>query len=176
MLSIHVMSYGTNENTLPKLMKMNHINGRRGSMLVTPIPGAPMIYMGDEYGEYGGGDPDNRHMFREDELLSTRESELLARVKDVGSARQRLRPLRRGDYTSLGSTEAVMVFARRTSDDDVVVAINGAADESTVVVDLPDAAIMRCLGMVVTSDGSATLTIRSVLCYLRALKDFLRRM
>ena len=23
-----------------------------------------MIYMGDEYGEYGGADPDNRHMWR----------------------------------------------------------------------------------------------------------------
>ena len=163
------------ENTLPEAPSEDEPYQRAGVALcwLLTIPGAPMIYMGDEYGEYGGGDPDNRHMFREDELLSTRESELLTRVKDVGSARQRLRPLRRGDYASLGSTEAVMVFARRTSDDDVVVAINGAADERTVVVDLPDAAaiyseVLGHGGDIEQSGGSATLTIPGRSCAIFA--------
>ena len=41
--------------------------------------------MGDEYGEYGGGDPDNRHMFRQGDALNTREQTLLNTVKDVGT-------------------------------------------------------------------------------------------
>ena len=31
-----------------------------GWLLTTP--GAPLLYYGDEYGEYGGADPDNRHV------------------------------------------------------------------------------------------------------------------
>ena len=71
------------ENTLPEAPSEDEPYQRAGVALcwLLTIPGAPMIYMGDEYGEYGGGDPDNRHMFREDELLSTRESELLTRGK-----------------------------------------------------------------------------------------------
>ena len=32
------------------------------------LPGVPCIYQGDEYGEVGGNDPDNRHMMRFDNL------------------------------------------------------------------------------------------------------------
>ena len=39
-----------------------------GWLLTTP--GAPLLYYGDEYGEYGGADPDNRHMYRDAANLS----------------------------------------------------------------------------------------------------------
>ena len=37
-----------------------------GWLLTTP--GAPLLYYGDEYGEYGGADPDNRHVCRLNQL------------------------------------------------------------------------------------------------------------
>ena len=101
------------------------------------IPGAPMVYMGDEYGDFGGGDPDNRHMFRQSESLNDRERQMLTRIKTIGQARQQYRPLRRGEYRSLGSTEEVLVFARETGLDDVVVAINLDETEQAIEVDMP---------------------------------------
>ena len=163
------------ENVLPEAPSDDEPYHRAGVALcwLLTIPGAPMIYMGDEYGEYGGGDPDNRHMFRQGEALNLREQSLLTTVKDVGSARQRLRPLRRGDYISLGSTEEVMVFARRTADDDVVVAINGDAEPSSVVVTLPDptanySEVLGHGGSLVQDGGTATLTIPGRSCAIFA--------
>ena len=42
-----------------------------GWLLTTP--GAPLLYYGDEYGEYGGADPDNRHMYRNEDSWSSME-------------------------------------------------------------------------------------------------------
>ena len=33
-----------------------------GTLAVFTMPGMPLLYYGDEYGEFGGGDPDKRHM------------------------------------------------------------------------------------------------------------------
>ena len=99
------------------------------------IPGAPMLYMGDEYGDWGGHDPDNRHLLRREDALSDREAYLLAKVRTLGRTRREQVALRRGGYTSLGSTETMMLFARTTeAGQAAVVAINGAAEEQTIPV------------------------------------------
>lgn len=101
------------------------------------IPGAPMVYQGDEYGEFGGGDPDNRHPFRAEGELVEREAALLSRVRALGSARARLSPLRRGDYRSLGASERSVAFARVESGASaVVVVLNGDAAPLTRTLDL----------------------------------------
>ena len=38
------------------------------------LPGAPLLYYGDEYGEWGGSDPGNRAFWRGDATLSANES------------------------------------------------------------------------------------------------------
>lgn len=163
------------ENVLPQPPSEDEPYDRASVALcwLLTIPGAPMIYMGDEYGEYGGGDPDNRHMFRQGEALNQREQTLLSKIRDIGSARQRLRPLRRGDYSSLGSTEAVMVFARSTMNDDVVVAINGSNDSSSVSVNLPNAnanyaEVLNHGGSIAQDGAAATLTIPARSCAIYA--------
>jgi len=90
-----------------------------------------MIYMGDEYGEFGGRDPDNRHPWRGDKTLNQREQKLLEAVRKLGTARHKHEALRRGNYTSLGSTETLMTFTRETAGDKLVVVINNADKEQS---------------------------------------------
>jgi glycosidase len=95
------------------------------------IPGAPLLYMGDEYGEYGGADPDNRHMMRFGPDLSVRESVQLARVRRLGRARADLPGLSRGAYLTLHVTETFWSIARGTGADLVLVALNRSGTPTT---------------------------------------------
>jgi glycosidase len=103
------------------------------------LPGAPLIYYGDEYGEWGGADPGNRAMWRGDSAsLSADEQMVLARAKKLGAARRELVALRRGDYQSLYSTELFLAYARRTTDDQVaIVALSRDPGPTTVSFSLP---------------------------------------
>jgi glycosidase/plastocyanin len=87
-------------------------------------PGAAMMYQGDEYGEYGGADPDNRHMQRVSSDWNERESGLWTEVSALGRLRQTLEPLRRGDYTSLSATTDTLAYARQMDDGAVIVLMN----------------------------------------------------
>ena len=88
------------------------------------VPGAPLLYYGDEYGEHGGADPDNRHMWRAPGQRTDAERALHERVARAGQARRELVALRRGAYTPLVASEGVLAFARHTGEQTVVVAIN----------------------------------------------------
>ncbi|MGQ0505468.1 MAG: alpha-amylase family glycosyl hydrolase [Myxococcaceae bacterium] len=58
------------------------------------IPGVPLIYYGDEYGETGGSDPDNRHFFAS--TLLPPQQALFNKMKRLLATRTQLRGLRRG--------------------------------------------------------------------------------
>jgi glycosidase len=100
------------------------------------VPGAPLLYYGDEYGEHGGADPDNRHMWRAPAQRDARQSAMATRIARAGSLRRELAPLRRGRYVPLTVTEDVLTFARVLGNQAVVVAINRAGTARTVDVDL----------------------------------------
>ena len=93
------------------------------SWLLT-IPGAPVLYMGDEYGEYGGSDPDNRHSFRSGNQLNSNELQLASFVQELGNIRQQSNDLKEGTYRSIFSDETLLVFARETANSETVVLIN----------------------------------------------------
>jgi glycosidase len=101
------------------------------------IPGAPMLYYGDEYGEWGGADPNNRVMWRGDGALSSEEQATLIRTRALGQARRDLVALRRGTYQSLSSTEDVLVFARQAGQNVALVALSRAAGATNVQVTIP---------------------------------------
>lgn len=101
------------------------------------IPGAPVLYSGDEYGEPGGSDPDNRRRFRAEGARSLREQALFERVRACGQARGRLLALRRGAYLPLDVTEDTLVFARATPSAAAIVAMNRAPFPITRSVALP---------------------------------------
>lgn len=110
---------------------------RIGMSWLLTLPGAPLLYYGDEYGQWGGADPNNR-MMHDDQVPSGSEQEAtLLHVRALGQARQRLRALRRGDYLSLGATEDTLTFARRASGGDVaVVGLTRATAAEQVTVDV----------------------------------------
>ncbi|MBA3394605.1 MAG: glycosyl hydrolase [Deltaproteobacteria bacterium] len=101
------------------------------------MPGAPLLYYGDEYGEHGGADPDNRHMWRPVAQRTPRQHALHARVARVGKLRQELAPLRRGAYVNLTVTEDVLSFARTYENQAVIVVINRAASPRVLAIDVP---------------------------------------
>jgi neopullulanase len=136
------------------------------------LPGAPMIYYGDEYGEIGGVDPNNRVNWRGDSApLSTDEAATLAWSRKVGTARRALPALRRGAYVSVYNTnEDVLIFARQdTAGDVALVAISRLTTPTTVTAQLPaslnianNATLHDHLGgadVTVSGTGSITVTI-----------------
>ncbi len=102
-------------------------------------PGAPMIYYGDEYGEWGGADPNNRASWRGDSSsLSADEQTTLALVRKLGQARKNIVALRRGAYVHVFANEMVVVFARVTSAGDVaLVAVNRTSSSQLAAFSLP---------------------------------------
>jgi glycosidase len=104
------------------------------------LPGAPMIYYGDEYGEYGGVDPNNRVMWRGNSgSLSPDEQATLAFVRKAGTARHDLPAMRRGQYVPVYNTsQDVLVFARQDTAGDVALeALSRLQTPTTVTTALP---------------------------------------
>ncbi len=101
------------------------------------VPGAPLLYYGDEYGEYGGDDPDNRHMWVPAAQRNDRENGLYTRVARVGRVRKELPELRRGDYVPLTVTEDVLSFSRTYQGQTSIVVINRASGSRTIQIALP---------------------------------------
>jgi glycosidase len=151
---------------------------RLGLCWLLTIPGTPLIFQGDEYGEYGGADPDNRHMFRAGTALTSWESALLDDVRAFGTARRRLAALRRGDYATRGATEDFLPFVRQTDDGSAaLVVLNSASVPQTRAVDLSGTALATgtvltdALGSGATATvvaGSATVTLPPMSCAVLA--------
>src|SRR5258708_32001047 len=87
-------------------------------------PGAPLVYYGDEYGEWGGADPNNRVMWRGNGTLSADEQATLAWTRKLGAARRELVAMRRGGYVPVaGTTETLLVFGRQAGSNAALVAM-----------------------------------------------------
>jgi glycosidase len=110
-----------------------------GTLSVFTMPGMPLLYYGDEYGEFGGGDPDNRHMMRLGGQLATREKNQLSRMQKLLTARQKLRGLRRDKLVTVLLGEDVYAYAR--PDDDpkhgALVILNRLPYPTTASVPIP---------------------------------------
>lgn len=92
--------------------------------LLFTIPGAPMIYYGDEVGLEGSKDPDNRRCFPWDELEA--RGETLAWFKRLGQVRREVPELRRGrlePWPLLGDGR-VLCYRRTLGDASTLVVLN----------------------------------------------------
>jgi neopullulanase len=134
------------------------------------IPGAPFMYYGDEYGEWGGVDPNNRVTWRGDSTtLSTNESASLAYTRQLGTAKKSLVALRRGAYVPIFSNDTQLLFARQTTANDVaLVAMTMEPAGTTFTTALPaalpvaeGAVLHDSLGGpdVTVSGGTVTITL-----------------
>ena len=75
------------------------------------IPGVPCIYQGDEYGEAGANDPDNRHMMKFDNLTE-RQAQFRAEMQSLLKLRRNSMPLLYGEYVPVEVTDNKLVFDR----------------------------------------------------------------
>ena len=119
------------EQSLPQQPSSSqpYIKSRIAFSWLLTIPGAPVIYMGDEYGEYGGSDPDNRHLFRKEDQLNSNEQQLMSFIQEIGNIRAHSKDLQNGSYRPIFSDENLIVFSRETVDSETLVLIN-AGDTS----------------------------------------------
>lgn len=104
------------------------------------LPGAPLLYYGDEYGQFGGADPGNREDWRSDPAaLLPSEAVLLARTEMLGTARRSIEALRRGGYETIFATDNFLAFARPMGDPKktAIVAISRSGSASSTDVTLP---------------------------------------
>ena len=95
------------------------------------IPGVPCIYQGDEYGQCGANDPDNRRMMRFSGLTDN-EQRLLAQTKYLTHLRRSSMPLLYGDYRQLYVDDHVLVFSRTYMGQEVIVALNNGAEPFSI--------------------------------------------
>jgi len=107
---------------------------RIGFAWLLNLPGAPLLYYGDEYGQWGGADPNNRLMWKKPSSLTSDEQDTLAFVQKLGMARKNVPALRRGDYVSLFVTENTLIFGRKTSSGSAIVALTRAGSAQSVTV------------------------------------------
>lgn len=107
-----------------------------GMLRLLTIPGVPLLYYGDEYGEYGGGDPDNRHAMRFDAALQPREQAHKMRMERLLTARRALRGLRGTDDVTALLGEDVYAYARPDFDakQSALVVLNRLGTDTTVAV------------------------------------------
>ena len=91
------------------------------------IPGVPCIYQGDEYGQCGANDPDNRRMMRF-AGLSQNETWLLGQVEELIRLRRTSLPLIYGDYDLRYADDKVLVYSRTYMGEEITVGINNSAE------------------------------------------------
>ena len=99
--------------------------------------GAPCIYYGDEIGLTGRHDPDCRKAFPWHE--SSWNHDLRNYVKAVIALRKKYPSLRRGSFHRLYSTDGIYAFARKLSDETLVIALNSG--DASKNIEIPVEAI-----------------------------------
>ncbi|MDO4758994.1 MAG: alpha-amylase family glycosyl hydrolase, partial [Rikenellaceae bacterium] len=100
------------------------------------IPGVPCIYQGDEYGEPGGNDPDNRRMMRFDGYNEAEQAQL-ATTRKLAELRREQMPLLYGDQLTLRLTDSVWAYLRIYMGEWTVVALNTGYETEQVEFVLP---------------------------------------
>ncbi|MDB4940598.1 MAG: Neopullulanase [Labilithrix sp.] len=84
---------------------------------VLTLPGAPVVYYGDEVGLAGRSDPDSRRVMPSDEALLPAQRETRDVVRRVGRARACSDALRRGTLRTIAKGAERYVFAREIDGD-----------------------------------------------------------
>lgn len=92
-------------------------------------PGIPVVYYGSEIALDGGEEPDNRRQmdFRTDK-------ELIDYMTQIGTLRQELHSLTRGDMELLVEEDGLAVYKRTYQDETTVIAINNSTESQKAVL------------------------------------------
>jgi glycosidase len=101
------------------------------------IPGIPVIYYGDEIGDPGANDPDNRRMMRFDNL-SQEELSVRAVVELLAKKRSSSMALLYGDFEIIDCTDSYIVYARKYFNETVLVVFNKDRQGNKITFTVPD--------------------------------------
>ncbi|MBJ09749.1 MAG: hypothetical protein CMB63_07060 [Euryarchaeota archaeon] len=91
-----------------------------GWLLTTP--GAPVIYMGDEFGMHGGADPDNRRMLNFS--LTSEQQDLHDFTALLGQFRLENEALRRGVYSTYYADADILAYEMISEGQELLVVLN----------------------------------------------------
>ena len=103
--------------------------------LMMTTNGLPMIYYGDEYGQPGAGDPDNRRFMQWSGYTSDQQT-LHDQIAALTKIRAQHAATRRGTRTTLGVSTDVFVYQMTTTGDTIYVVLN-RGDAAQPAVGLP---------------------------------------
>jgi glycosidase len=103
---------------------------------ILTIPGVPTIYQGDEFGQPGGNDPDNRKMMQFSDLKSL-EEKTLDITKKLTNLRRNHMALNYGTFEPLIVKDNAYAYARGYFEDLVLVVFNKSMEESSITVSIP---------------------------------------
>jgi glycosidase len=101
------------------------------------IPGVPCIYYGDEFGQPGANDPDNRRWMQFGDELNPSEKTVLEQTKRLAALHNSSMPLIYGDYRLLYVDKDVMAWSRSYMGEAVVTVLNKGTDTRQVTLTLP---------------------------------------
>jgi len=100
------------------------------------IPGVPCIYYGDEYGQPGANDPDNRRWMQFDGLTPA-EQDVLATTASLAHLHNASMPLIYGDYKLIHADTDVLAYSRSYMGECVLVVLNKGAEPCTITLPIP---------------------------------------
>ena len=97
-------------------------SAKQGIAWLLTTPGAPMLYMGDEFGQHGGADPDNRRML--DFNLNDGQQDLMNFTSEIANVRLDNEALRRGVYSTYHVESDMVAYEMTTSEQSLLVVLN----------------------------------------------------
>lgn len=136
-----------------------------GFSILLTIPGAPLIYYGDEYGMPGGGDPDNRRFMQWDSY-SNGQQFLYDHVQALLSIRAEHPAMRRGQRETLQATSDTLTYSVTFGGDVVYVAVN-RADGGRMAGGLPSEDLVDELTGETFTGPDVSIPARSALVLVR---------
>ncbi len=123
------------------------------------IPGIPVIYYGDEIGDPGGNDPDNRRMMRF-ENLSNQEERNRATTEKLIHLRRNSMALLFGDFDWMATTDKIMAYRRSYFQNQVWVVFNKSAEVQKIDIgEVPASVKSNFTGKIEFENKKATLTL-----------------
>ena len=109
-------------------------SAKQGIAWLLTTPGAPMLYMGDEFGQHGGADPDNRRML--DFNLNDGQQDLKDFTSEIANVRLENEALRRGVYSTYHVEPDMVAYEMTTAEQSLLVVLNrGGANQIQTAYD-----------------------------------------
>jgi glycosidase len=123
----------------PRLLTLCRRDERRALLALTALftlPGAPMLYYGDEVGMEGENDPDCRRCMEWDE--GRWRDTMVATCRRLIRLRRDLPALRRGSWEALLQFNGLCAYRRRFEGEEAIVVLNPRDAQADVSLPLPD--------------------------------------